>query len=413
VGQGRVEAVLRRACGLEPAAVGVEVLARATRQRMEAVGVRDEEAYAEWLASPRELDALLELVVVRETSFFRDDKPFAALGQWVARQWMPSHAGTTLRVLCAPCSTGEEPYSAVMALLDAGLAPSRIQVDAVDISAHALAVAQRGEYGPYSLRGKSLPPAYVTPAPSGLAVAEVVRGRVSFERGNMVDPGFLAGRGPYHVAFCRNLLIYLDDPARRVVVGHLDRLVAADGVLFVGSAEPIILAGESFHRADTPGAFMMERVRETRREPGKGTERTSRAPAPPPPVAAEGLAPRRLTVSPAPVLSPSPGAPSLARARALADGGDLLGAAAECDRLLESGGPSAEVFALRGVVELARDKVSLAEEMLHKALYLRPDHEEALTCLALLRERAGDRHASGLLWQRARRSRDARGGEET
>ena len=90
---------------------------------------------------------------------------------------------------------------------------------------------------------------------------------------------------------------------------------------------------------------------------------------------------------------------------------DLPAAAAECERVLDAQGPSAEVFALRGVVELARDDVDRAEEMLGKALYLRPDHEEALTCLALLKERSGDKRASDLLWQRVRRSRDARGDE--
>ena len=103
-------------------------------------------AYERWVRqSESELQSLIEEVVVSESWFFRDERPY----QWF-REYRPPAAGLTtllrppLRVLSLPCAGGEEPYSIAMTLRDLGLPARRFQIDAVDISARQLAIARVG-----------------------------------------------------------------------------------------------------------------------------------------------------------------------------------------------------------------------------------------------------------------------------
>src|SRR5262249_31762561 len=149
------EGLLKREMGLEPASVGADTVKHAVKVRMQSCGLFRKEDYWDQLQSSRdELQQLIEAVVVPETCFFRDQVAFDALGRLVAEEWLPNHPADTLRLLSVPCSTGEEPYSMVMALLDSGLSRERIRVDAVDISLRALAFAGKATYGMNSFRGQ-------------------------------------------------------------------------------------------------------------------------------------------------------------------------------------------------------------------------------------------------------------------
>ena len=110
------------------------------RLRMDSLGFNQTADYWERLrASEDELQELIEAVVVPETWFFRDQEAFTALARIISKEWLPNHPTAALRLLSGPCCTGEEPYSMVMALLDAGLSRDRLKIDAVDISVRALA----------------------------------------------------------------------------------------------------------------------------------------------------------------------------------------------------------------------------------------------------------------------------------
>ena len=152
-----IEDRLRETIGLDAASVGPGLIQRAVRQRMRSLGLKRLEDYQRSLEHSRaEWNELVESVVVTETWFFRDPEPIAAFVRLVREEWLPAHATAPLRLLSVPCSSGEEPFSLVMALLDAGVPADRFQVEAVDISARALARAARGVYGRNSFRGKDL-----------------------------------------------------------------------------------------------------------------------------------------------------------------------------------------------------------------------------------------------------------------
>jgi hypothetical protein len=125
--QATIVALLRHTIGLKPDAIGAETIARAIRQRMGQCGTSDMQTYLKRLqASERELHALIDEVIVPETWFFRDQMPFAYLGRYVMAEWLPIYQHAVLRVLSVACSTGEEPYSLAMALLDTGLASAAL-----------------------------------------------------------------------------------------------------------------------------------------------------------------------------------------------------------------------------------------------------------------------------------------------
>ena len=126
--------------------------------------------------SPRQRQ-LIETVIVPETWFFRDREAYVALVKVVLEEWLPAHGDGPLRLLSAPCSTGEEPYSMAMALFDAGLPANRFHIDALDISARSLARARRAFYGRNSFRGTNLSfrGRYFQAAAGGHHLAEAIR----------------------------------------------------------------------------------------------------------------------------------------------------------------------------------------------------------------------------------------------
>src|SRR5690348_15630053 len=115
------ESLLKNAMGLDTASIGSSCIERAVRHRMATIGLKQTDDYwQEVRRSKYELQELIEAVVVPETWFFRDREAFSALVRLVSEEWRPAHPARVLRLLSAPCSTGEEPYSMVMSLLDGG-----------------------------------------------------------------------------------------------------------------------------------------------------------------------------------------------------------------------------------------------------------------------------------------------------
>src|SRR5580765_3719453 len=152
-----IEQLLTERTGLDCSVIGPTMIERIVRRRMKLAGVDNIEDYqALVLRSGREYSNLLEEVVVKETWFFRDAAAFNNVARVAVEEWLPRHPTGKLRVLSLPCSSGEEPFSIVIALLDKGMPPDRFHVDAIDISSRALARARGCVYGRNAFRGKEL-----------------------------------------------------------------------------------------------------------------------------------------------------------------------------------------------------------------------------------------------------------------
>jgi len=412
------EQLLKQTMGLDAASIGSAVVQRAVQERLAACQLPDAQAYWERLGSSApELQELIEAVVVPETWFFRDPASFAALARLLCEDGRPPQAQTGLRLLSVPCSTGEEPYSLAMALLDAGFPEGALRIDAVDISTRALARAQDAVYGRNSFRGSELAfrDRYFLATAGGHSLVDEARRLVQFRHGNLLD-GLMAEAERYDVIFCRNVLIYFDRATQDRAIAVLKRLLKPRGWLFVGPSETALLSDHGFVSAKLPLAFAF------REGPAAGGDiklRAAHGPSTPvhtrAPAAAAPPAFRPRTV-PAPAAMPRAAAPAEApagidHARRLADQGHLADAAAHCEAHLSQHGPSAEVFHLLGLVRDASGNADDAADQYRKALYLEPDHHEALVHLALLLRKRGDEAGAQRLQRRASRLHQAAGPE--
>ena len=300
-GEGRhersLERLLKSRIGLDASSVGSAVIERAVRQRMSGLALHDEDEY--WMrlnGSPGEVQALIEAVVVPETWFFRYPESFTTLAR-LAFERLPSlGGGRALRILSLPCSTGEEPYSIVMALLDAGLSEYLFEVDALDVSARVIERASLGCTA--GIPSAAMNWGFATAISAGcrwLPVGRAGSPQVRFRCGNLLDPGLLAGEAPYDFVFCRNLLIYFDRPTQSEVVEVLKRLLRPDGAMFIGPAEASLLSQHGMQPIGVPLSFVFRRTSEApaarpkavsdgaRPVVAAAAERASVRPSPPPP----------------------------------------------------------------------------------------------------------------------------------
>jgi chemotaxis protein methyltransferase WspC len=398
----KIDALLKEAMGLDSTSIGTASVERAVRARMTTLGATTLREYWQALmATPTELQELIELVVVPETWFFRDAEAFAELARIATRE---ERATPGLRVLSLPCSTGEEPYTIAMALTDAGLPAGSFTIDAVDISERAIAFARRAIYGKNSFRGSKLAfrNQHFTSTEQGYRLNDNVRQAVRFHHGNVQADDFLVDAEPYDAIFCRNLLIYFNHATQRKTAAVLERLLGTAGALFVGPAETSLFLDRDFVSAKVPLAFVLRRT-------SKAAARApARSCAPAPPALAAKAVPVRVARQPAakrasaPASTP-PSAAALGRAFELADQGRLADAAALCQADLNERGPSAQGFYLLGVIYSADGLLSAAARCFRKALYLDSQHHDALLHLAALLEEQGERNEATILRRRAQR----------
>lgn len=428
--RSEIEQHLKSTIGLDATTVGTATIGRAIAQRIDVCGVHSESEYWSLLRKkPDELQALIERVVVPETWFFRYPEAFRMLAGECHKHLRTQPKGH-LHLLSLPCSTGEEPYSIAMTMLDAGISPSQFTIDAVDISASALQTAKAGCYGINAFRGQNIRyrERYFTGVEQGFQIIEKVRQCVKFRQGNLLQASNFLGIACYDVVFCRNVLIYLDHHDKNTTLNQLARILKPEGLLFVGSSEPGRIQSPHFESARRPHAFAFYR-REARSDKTSIAMPTSHAPAKPHAIP-RPLLPARLSPLKPPIekssqlLAPQLFAPQLLtpvdlpetefketgepateyqEVLRLANQGQLEAAKALYTKIEARMPPSAAGFYLAGLLEDAQHNPEKAVYYYRKALYLDPDHHESLLHLAYLQETRGDRMGAQRLKERAKR----------
>lgn len=405
--QDRFQALLKQTIGLDANSIGVSAVMRAVESRARTCGIPDLQLYWDRVSDDSaELQALVEAVIVPETWFFRDREAFTAAVSLLRAKWQSRPAELPLRLLSLPCSTGEEPYTMAMALLDAGMAPSAIRINAIDISNQSLQHARTAIFGRNSFRGADLAfrGRHFTDTGQGYRISDAVQSIVQFSQGNIFALDRLAD-GSFDAVFCRNLLIYFDPADQRRATSVLGRLLAPTGTLFVGHSEASVLLSEGFTSLRIPQAFAF-RKKDVSEKPApdqlaKRPLKQKIAPPPPPPRFRSRVATKALAQpKPSPATKPSVTLDEIMQA---ADRGDLQVALQLGRNLLNSEPPSAETLYLLAVISEAAGDTTAAANYYRKTLYLNPKHDEALAHLALLLKRSGDNDGARRLGDRARR----------
>jgi len=405
----RIAALLKEKMGLDAESIGVACVERAVRERLAARGLQDVQVYWEQLSAfEQELQDLIEAIVIPETWFFRDPEAFAALLRVVREEWPAKHADRTLRMLSLPCSTGEEPFSIAMALLDGGLPPSRFQIDAIDISMRAIAWAEQGTYGKNSFRTKDLGfrDRHFEPVERGYRLSDGVRRQVRFRHGNLLSERRLHGAHGYDAIFCRNVLIYFDRATQCRAIEVLGRLLTPSGLLFVGPSETGLLLDHGFVSAGIPLAFAF------RQAGSSGPQLRSRRRTAPTVIIAKAVGAKPGKAESIARMQPKSASAEttiaatghwIEQACHLANQGKLVEALKCCEQNLRSQPASAETYHLIGLLHDAAGRVREAAEHYRKALYLDPKHSEALVHLAVALQKQGDALGAQRLFERANR----------
>ncbi len=184
-----------------------------------------------------------ETLTINETSFFRDKGLFAAFADTLLPALMAARQDRRkLRIWCAGCSSGQEPYSLAMIIDEQArkLAGWQIEIVATDLSRTIIDNAKRGTYSQFEVQ-RGLPVAmllrYFRRAGDLWHISDYLRAKVSFKTHNLMSDA--RELGTFDIIFCRNVLIYFDVATKTRVLGSLADALADDGFLVLGAAERV------------------------------------------------------------------------------------------------------------------------------------------------------------------------------
>ncbi|MBK3777404.1 protein-glutamate O-methyltransferase [Azospirillum sp. YIM DDC1] len=207
---------------------GLEELASTVRTRKDEALLRD----------------ITEAMTTNESSFFRDQKPFDQFKQIVLPRLLEARsAKRSIRIWSAACSSGQEAYSLAMLLNDdsAKLAGWRIEIVGTDISAEMVERSKSGIYTQFEVQ-RGLPiqmlVKHFKQQGDKWQISQQLRQMASFREFNLL--GDLSGLGQFDIVFCRNVLIYFDQPTKTKVLEAIARQMPQDGVLYLGGAETVL-----------------------------------------------------------------------------------------------------------------------------------------------------------------------------
>ena len=235
-------------------------------RRMKQLKVQTLREYIECLTTlplrQSELIALLDEITIGETCFFRNQPQLDALRRIVIPNILQAKAKLPLRHLriwSAGCSTGEEPYTLRMLLLEEEnslLKDWSVEILATDLNERSLVHAREAVYDNYSTR--NLTPLYrnkyFLPYGDHLQVNPAARANISFSRLNLSDDARMTFMKDMDVIFCCNVLIYFDLASKRRVIQHFFNNLLPHGYLFLGNSESLYGVSEDFPLVHLPGA---------------------------------------------------------------------------------------------------------------------------------------------------------------
>ncbi len=190
------------------------------------------------------IERCVEAMAIHESFFFRDVTPFEQTARVVLPQLIAARRNSkTLRIWCAACSSGQEPYSLAIVLQEFGaqLSGWRIEIVATDLSEAILKKARAGRYSDFEVR-RGLSPErlkrFFVEDGGEWQVSPTLQQLVSFRSHNLLSGP--SGLGAFDIIFCRNVLIYFDVDQKRRILDGLTGALAADGALFLGSSETVL-----------------------------------------------------------------------------------------------------------------------------------------------------------------------------
>ena len=193
---------------------------------------------------------VIEAMTTNETFFFRDTHPFERFEKVVLPKVLENKpAGSTIRIWCAACSSGQEPYSLSIILKENAekFAGYNFEIMATDLSDDILDTARTGKYSQFEVqRGMpiTLLVKYFTQDGANWLINNDIKSMVKFSKFNLLDS--MATLGTFDIIFCRNVLIYFDAETKGKVLAEMHGHMAKHGSMFLGGAETVVGITDKF-----------------------------------------------------------------------------------------------------------------------------------------------------------------------
>ncbi|NRB22288.1 protein-glutamate O-methyltransferase CheR [Shewanella sp.] len=195
---------------------------------------------------PKELMNFVNALTTNLTAFFREEHHFDYLDKEIAPLWR-RRQDKRLRIWSSACSTGEEAYSIAMTLVNhfAG-AEWDLKILATDLDTNVLSKAAKGCYAEDCITGLPVRyrEKYMRMTANGIQMKRSLQNKIHFKQLNLLHKWPMTG--PFDVIFCRNVLIYFDNETKAKIIAKFRKLLAPDGLLFIGHSETLINLSDEF-----------------------------------------------------------------------------------------------------------------------------------------------------------------------
>lgn len=242
-----------------------ERLLRSLQQSCQRLGMNEHQLLQHLQQSTCEMDALISELTVNETYFFREPEQIRLLTDKLLPQLFELASERPIRILSAGCSSGEEPYSLAIAILErlGAAALDRVQIDAGDVDIGILARARRALYSSFSFRGvpDSIRTTYFTKTGNGYQLHDSIRHRVNFFSLNLMAEKYSFNQAPYDVIFFRNVSIYFDLETRQAIQRSFREIMQPEAILFLGTTETLGNDFGTFELCEQDGLYYFSRTR--------------------------------------------------------------------------------------------------------------------------------------------------------
>ncbi len=239
-------------------------------RRMREQGFSSYEEYLYYLRyDPKkdvEMKEVVNIVTTNETFFFRDEAQLDAFSSGILPVIVDNNKNSMklIKVWSAACSTGEEPYTLGMIMAENGLLSNgwRLNIVGSDINDKVIATARRGIYGDYAVRNipSQYKKRYFDNGSDTYAITKKIKDMVRYENINLLDHSRMMTMTNVDVIFCRNVLIYFDDNAKKKVIGHFYDSLKKGGYLVTGFSETLYNISRAFRPVGINKCIVYQKV---------------------------------------------------------------------------------------------------------------------------------------------------------
>ncbi len=387
--QKNIIRIITEEMGLDPDTLGEMSLKTSIKSLINKFGYNSEENLLFDLTNnPKSLQELIEEVKVPETWFFRDIESFNYLTKFASVK-LRSNNTLPIKILSAPCSTGEEPYSIAMALKNINYISNQYKIVAVDISEVNIEKAKIGIYTKTSLRNldNNIIERYFTKNDSKFELSsEIKNSNIEFLNLNLIKEFNKFDDNEFDVIYFKNLLIYLNDSSRQYILTNLKRVLKEDGILFVGVSELNYFIRNGFEPIEHKLAFgckiKKDKVKIILNEKREHKKRVLTAAPPKKQITKpKSIVPEKKIENKEIFDSKF--------IKKLMDSGKYNEAENELENYIKKSIDNYEIYFNKGLIKYVNHSYELAKDNFIKSLYLEPNNYDTLIYLSLVEKELG------------------------